>query len=286
MAISRIGVVGAGAWGLALAIVAGRAGRAVRLWGRQSAALAELAATRSSPRLPGVVLPPAIELVGALAELRTCDALLLAAPAQATRAAAQDLAAALSVRPPLVICAKGVETATGRFLTEIVAETAPGFPLGVLSGPSFAVDVAAGLPTAVTLAAADGGLAAALADALQGPNLRLYDSDDPRGVEIGGAAKNVLAIACGAAAGLKLGAERQRGAGGARLRRARPLRRRLWRAPGDADGPFRSRRSRADLRLAAIAQFRLRLRPRPRSGPDASRRRQTRRRGVHRARDR
>ena len=91
-------------------------------------------------------------------------------------------------------------------MTEVVGEAAPGFPLAVLSGPSFAADVAAGLPTAVTLAAADAALAAALADALQGPNLRLYDSDDPRGVEIGGAAKNVLAIACGAAAGLGLGA--------------------------------------------------------------------------------
>jgi glycerol-3-phosphate dehydrogenase (NAD(P)+) len=206
MAISTIGVVGAGAWGLALAIAAQRAGRAVRLWGRQSPALAELAATRGSPRLPGVVLPAEIELVGGLGELRGCDALLLATPAQAARATARRLAAALSDRPPLVVCAKGVETAPGRFLTELVAEVAPGFPLGVLSGPSFAADVAKGLPTAVTLAAADGRLAAALADALQGPNLRLYDSDDPRGVEIGGAAKNVLAIACGVAAGLSLGA--------------------------------------------------------------------------------
>ena len=112
----------------------------------------------------------------------------------------------MRARPPLVICAKGLETATGRFMSELVAEAAPGFPLAVLSGPSFAADVAAGLPTAVTLAAADAALAAALADALQGPNLRLYDSDDLRGVEIGGAAKNVLALACGAAAGLGLGA--------------------------------------------------------------------------------
>ncbi len=206
MAISRMGVVGAGAWGLALAIAARRAGRAVRLWGRPGAAFAELAATRSSPRLPGAALPAEIELATAFGDLSSCDALLLAAPAQATRELARGLAAALGVRPPLVLCAKGVEAATGRFMTEVAAEAAPGFALGVLSGPSFAADVAAGLPTAVTLAAEDAGLAAALADALQGPNLRLYDSDDPRGVEIGGAAKNVLAIACGAAEGLGLGA--------------------------------------------------------------------------------
>jgi glycerol-3-phosphate dehydrogenase (NAD(P)+) len=206
MSISTIGVVGAGAWGLALAIAARRAGRAVRVWGRDGASFAELVATRRSPRLPGVALPAEIELVGALGDFGSCDALLLAAPAQAARQTAAGVSAALSARPPLVICAKGVETATGRFMTELVGEAAPGFPLAVLSGPSFAADVAAGLPTAVTLAAADGALAAALADALQGPNLRLYDSDDPRGVEIGGAAKNVLAIACGAAAGLELGA--------------------------------------------------------------------------------
>jgi glycerol-3-phosphate dehydrogenase (NAD(P)+) len=204
MAFSKIGVVGAGAWGLALSIAAARAGRAVLLWGRDSAAFAELAATRRSPRLPGVALPPEIGLVGDPGALGACDALLLVAPAQVARETAGRLASALSARPPLVICAKGVERATGLFMTEALAGA--GFPLAVLSGPSFAVDVAAGLPTAVTLAAEDAGLAAALADALQGPNLRLYDSDDPRGVEIGGAAKNVLAIACGAAAGLKLGA--------------------------------------------------------------------------------
>ncbi len=204
MAFSTIGVVGAGAWGLALAIAAARAGRAVRLWGRDSAAFAELRATRRSPRLPGIALPDAVEIVADLAALADCDALLLVAPAQAARETTAQLSAAFAARPPLVICAKGVERATGMFLTEALAPS--GFPLAVLSGPSFAVDVAAGLPTAVTLAANDSALAAALADALQGPNLRLYDSDDPRGVEIGGAAKNVLAIACGAAAGLKLGA--------------------------------------------------------------------------------
>jgi glycerol-3-phosphate dehydrogenase (NAD(P)+) len=206
MSFSRIGVVGAGAWGLALAIAAERAGREVRLWGRAGGAFAQVAANRRSDKLPGVVLPATIALADSLAELEDCEALLLAAPAQAARATAAALAAALQGRPALAICAKGVERRTAKFMTEAVGEAAPGFPLAILSGPSFAVDVAAGLPTAVTLAAADAALAADLADALQGPALRLYDSDDPRGVEIGGAAKNVLAIACGAAAGLGLGA--------------------------------------------------------------------------------
>ena len=198
---SRIGIVGAGAWGVALALAARRAGRDVRLWGRPGGAFAQL---RGSSLVTGVELPAEIALADEMGELEDCDALLLATPAQSTRAASAELATALRRRPPLVICAKGIETASGQFLTDVAAPA--GFPLAVLSGPSFAADVAAGLPTAVTLAAADPVLAAALADALQGPNFRLYDSDDPRGVEIGGAAKNVLAIACGAAAGLNLGA--------------------------------------------------------------------------------
>lgn len=206
MAFSEIGVVGAGAWGLALALAARRAGRAVRLWGRPGGAFADLAAGRASAKLPGVPLPPDIRLVADLAALEGCDALLLATPAQAARATAAALAGALASRPPLAICAKGVERGAAKFMSEAVGEAAPGFPLAILSGPSFAVDLAAGLPTAVTLAASEPALAAALADALQGPGFRLYDSDDPRGVEIGGAAKNVLAIACGAAAGLQLGA--------------------------------------------------------------------------------
>jgi glycerol-3-phosphate dehydrogenase (NAD(P)+) len=202
MSGKRIGVVGAGAWGLALALAAHRAGAEVRLWGRDTT---DLTATRRSARLPDVALPAEIEIAATLAELADCTALLVATPAQASRQMAMDLAAALTPRS-LILCAKGVDLASGRFLSEVVAEAAPGFALAILSGPSFAADVAAGLPTAVTLAAHDAALAAELGDRLQGPNFRLYDSDDVRGVEIGGAAKNVLAIACGAAAGMGLGA--------------------------------------------------------------------------------
>jgi len=202
---ATIGVAGAGAWGLALANAAAAAGRAVVAWDHDPAALAELGRSRASPRLPGVALAPAVAVAGDAAALAAADAILLVVPAQATRDAAKRLAGMASPRP-LIVCAKGIERGSHRFMTEVVAETAPGWPAAVLSGPSFAIDVAAGLPTAVTLASADEALARGLAAALSGPNLRLYHSTDPRGVEIGGAAKNVLAIGCGVAAGLGLGA--------------------------------------------------------------------------------
>jgi glycerol-3-phosphate dehydrogenase (NAD(P)+) len=202
---ATIGVAGAGAWGLALANAAAAAGRAVVAWDHDADALAELARSRTSPRLPGVALAPAVSVAADACALAAADAVLLVVPAQATRAAAKRLAELSSPRP-LIVCAKGIERGSHRFMTEVVAEAAPGWPAAVLSGPSFAADVAAGLPTAVTLASVDGTLARALAAALSGPNLRLYHSTDPRGVEIGGAAKNVLAIGCGVAAGLGLGA--------------------------------------------------------------------------------
>ena len=200
-----IGVAGAGAWGMALANAAAAAGRSVVLWGRDDRRMRALAAQRLSDRLPGAVLAPAVEATSDLENLARCDAILVATPAQSSR----EMAIRLSGTPgsaPLVSCAKGIERGTHRFMTEVLGEAAPGRRTAILSGPSFAADVAAGLPTAVTLAAADEGLARALCDALRGPNLRLYHSTDVRGVEIGGAAKNVLAIACGVAAGRGLGA--------------------------------------------------------------------------------
>jgi glycerol-3-phosphate dehydrogenase (NAD(P)+) len=202
---ATIGVAGAGAWGLALANAAAAAGRAVLVWGRDADALAALARTRTSPHLPGVALARAATVASEIGALAAADAVLLVVPAQGAREAAARLAERLAPRP-LIVCAKGIERGSQRFMTEVVAEAAPGWPAAILSGPSFAADVAGGLPTAVTLASADAALARALAAALSGPNLRLYHSTDPRGVEIGGAAKNVLAIACGVTAGLGLGA--------------------------------------------------------------------------------
>jgi glycerol-3-phosphate dehydrogenase (NAD(P)+) len=201
-----IGVAGAGAWGLALANAAASAGRKVAIWGRDVAQMRSLSETRRHPRLPGVALAASVVAGADLRILETCDAILVAVPAQNTRDVAARLAATLDRPRPLVTCAKGIERQTGRFMTEVLAEAAPGWPRAILSGPSFAVDVAAGLPTAVTLASADEALARGLCAALRGPNLRLYHSTDMRGVEIGGAAKNVLGIACGVSAGLELGA--------------------------------------------------------------------------------
>lgn len=200
-----IGVAGAGAWGMALANAAAAAGRAVILWGRDDARMRAIATTRRSDRLPGVDLARAVDATSDLRALAICDAILVAAPAQSSRDITLRLATALG-SAPLVACAKGVERGTHAFMTEVLAEAAPGRPRAILSGPSFAADVAAGLPTAVTLASADEELSRALCESLRGPALRLYHSTDVRGVEIGGAAKNVLAIACGVAAGRALGA--------------------------------------------------------------------------------
>ena len=200
-----IGVAGAGAWGMALANAAAAAGRAVVLWGRDDDRMRALATTRRSERLPGVDLASTVEATSDLEALVRCDAILVATPAQSSR----DMALRLAVAPgsaPLVTCAKGIERGTHAFMTEVLAEAAADRRRAILSGPSFAVDVAAGLPTALTLASDDEELARALCEALRGPALRLYHSTDVRGVEIGGAAKNVLAIACGVAAGRGLGA--------------------------------------------------------------------------------
>ncbi|HEY8565616.1 MAG TPA: NAD(P)H-dependent glycerol-3-phosphate dehydrogenase [Beijerinckiaceae bacterium] len=201
-----IGVAGAGAWGTALANAAAVAGRRVILWGRDPDAMATMAAARTNDRhLPGVVLRPGVEPVADLSRLAEASAVLLVTPAQTTRDLAARIAECLAPATPLVLCAKGLERSSGRFLSEVVGEARPGAPLGILSGPSFAADVARGLPTAVTLGMAEEDGAAALAAALSGPTFRVYRTADRRGVEIGGAAKNVLAIACGAIAGLGLG---------------------------------------------------------------------------------
>ncbi len=200
-----VGVAGAGAWGMALANAAANAGHDVVLWGRDGEAMRAMQASRLNPKLPGVRLADRVAAAGDLAALAPAQAILVATPAQATREAAARLAT-LPGSAPLVACAKGIERGSHAFMTEVLRAVAPGRAAAILSGPSFAADVAAGLPTAVTLAAADEALARALCRLLHGPNLRLYHSTDVRGVEIGGAAKNVLAIACGVAAGRGLGA--------------------------------------------------------------------------------
>jgi glycerol-3-phosphate dehydrogenase (NAD(P)+) len=200
--LERIAVVGAGAWGVALANVAARAGRSVTLVARGESATAAIAKSRESPHLSGVRIDARVG-VRATPEPDVA-AVLLAVPAQALR----EVAAKLQVAPatPVVACAKGIEQQTLRFMTEVIAEALPQTTPAILSGPSFACDVGKGLPTAVTLATADPTLAQDLARAIGVPTFRVYHSTDVRGVEIGGAAKNVLAIAAGIVAGKKLGA--------------------------------------------------------------------------------
>jgi len=204
--MTAVAVIGGGAWGTALANAAALAGRRVVLWMRDPDAAERMAAARENARyLPGVTLHPEVAPTARLGDLEGVDSAWLATPAQSFGAALQAIAPALARATPVVICAKGIERATGRFLSEVAAEARPGSPVAVLSRPSFADDVARGLPTAVTLAAADHDLAGRLAAELSGPALRVYHGTDLRGVEIGGAAKNVLAIACGVVAGRGLG---------------------------------------------------------------------------------
>jgi len=206
MTFDRIVVLGAGAWGTALANVVARAGRNVTLWARDAEGAATLMKTRMSPRLPGVALEKSIEVTEDIACAAHGDAVLIVVPSQTLRAVAQAIASSLRPGTPVVACAKGIERGTHMFMTEVIAECAPRAAPAVLSGPSFAADVARGLPTAVTLALRDDKRAAQLAQALGSATFRPYHSSDVRGVEIGGAAKNVLAIAAGIVAGRKLGA--------------------------------------------------------------------------------
>jgi glycerol-3-phosphate dehydrogenase (NAD(P)+) len=209
MSLDRIAVIGAGAWGTALALTCMRAGRRVTLWEPDPETAAKLAHHRESPFLPGVRIDTAVTLATNLADAARAPAILLVVPAQAIRAVATLLEPLVTPGTPIIVCAKGIEGGRQKFMTEVIAECAPRATPAILSGPSFAADVARGLPTAVTLAAGDERLAAELARAIGSASFRPYHSTDIRGVEIGGAAKNVLAIAAGVVAGRGLGASAQ-----------------------------------------------------------------------------
>jgi glycerol-3-phosphate dehydrogenase (NAD(P)+) len=202
----HVAVVGAGAWGSALATVAARADRGVTLWARDPEAVVTITQTREAPRLPGFRLDDRIIATAALSEVAAADIVLLAVPSQQMRAVAASLVDVVREGTPVVACAKGIERGTHRFMTEVIAEALPNATPAILSGPGFAEEVARGLPTAVTLACADERSAVALAHALGSATFRPYHTTDLRGVEIGGAAKNVLAIAAGIVEGRQLGA--------------------------------------------------------------------------------
>jgi glycerol-3-phosphate dehydrogenase (NAD(P)+) len=206
MNIDRIGVIGGGAWGTALSQTCARAGRSVTLWEYDAGNAAHLAEQRESQFLPGVKLHDAIAVTVDLAEVARTEAILLVVPAQAMRATLSALSPVIVAGTPLIACAKGIERGTHKFMTEIIVECAPNAQPAILSGPSFAADVARGLPTAVTIAAHDAAVAEALAHAMNAGTFRPYHSTDVRGVELGGATKNVLAIAAGIVSGRGLGA--------------------------------------------------------------------------------
>jgi glycerol-3-phosphate dehydrogenase (NAD(P)+) len=206
MKFDRVAVIGAGAWGTALANVLTRAGREVTLCARDRAAAERLSERRETPRLPGVRVDASVRILSMSANVSQQDAVFLAVPSQALRDAARKLASRVASGTPMIACAKGIERGTHKFMTEVIEESAPNAAPAILSGPSFASDVARGLPTAVTLASRDANTAAAVGRALGSAAFRVYHSTDVRGVEIGGAAKNVLAIAAGIVAGRSLGA--------------------------------------------------------------------------------
>mgnify|MGYP006268513287 CR=1 FL=1 len=203
----HVTVIGAGAWGTALANAAALAGCQVRLWGRDQAHIREMARTRRNERrLPGVMVQPQVHPEPDLAQaVEGTDAVMLVVPAQQTVAMTQHLVPLLPRAIPLIVCAKGLDRATGRFLSDPISQSAAQHPVMILSGPSFAEDVGRGLPTAVVLAAEQEELARSWAHHLSSSRFRLYHSADRRGVEIGGAAKNVLALAAGIVSGRGLG---------------------------------------------------------------------------------
>jgi glycerol-3-phosphate dehydrogenase (NAD(P)+) len=208
--MSKVAVLGAGAWGVALANAAALAGNEVVLWGHNPEHMAQIARERENKRhLPGLPLAERVAPTGDLSAIRDASVVLGVTPAQTMRETARRVAPFIAQAAVFVVCAKGIERGAHKFMTQVVAEELPEHDIAVLSGPSFAADVCRGLPTAVTLAARDDALAKRLCETLSTRSFRLYRSTDVRGVEIGGSAKNVLAIACGLAAGRALGASAQ-----------------------------------------------------------------------------
>jgi glycerol-3-phosphate dehydrogenase (NAD(P)+) len=202
----RIGVIGAGAWGSALALSLARTGHNVVLWGHEATHIRTLHESRRNELyLPGITLPQNIAITVRKDDLKECVLYLAVVPAKAMLACLKNLSPSLNESAPLVLCAKGFDYESGAFLSDQVETQLPLHAVGVLSGPSFAIDVANGLPTAVSLAFKEPAIGEKVAGLLQSKTFRPYLSADVRGVEIGGALKNVLAIAAGIVMGKKLG---------------------------------------------------------------------------------
>ena len=203
MSIQRLAIIGGGAWGTALAQVAASGGQDTLLWAIEDDVVAAINRIHENPvYLKGCGLSPAIRATSNFSDLKQADAWLVVTPAQHMRAVLQR---SPCPNMPLVLCSKGIEEGTGKMLHDVAHEVCPSSPVAVLSGPTFAHEVAAGLPTAVTLACEDQAIAEALRERISLPTFRTYLSDDVAGAEVGGAVKNVLAIACGVVEGRRLG---------------------------------------------------------------------------------
>lgn len=205
--MENVFVVGGGAWGTALAAAARRAGREVVLFARETEVVNAINAGDANPvYLPDVPLPDGLGAVRTIGDgCEDCDAVILVVPAQFMRATAKELSKTLSKDVPVILAAKGIEKGSLALMTEVASDTLPDNPLAVISGPSFAGEVARGLPAALTLACEDDDLGRRLVEMIAGPTFRIYQSDDLIGAEIGGSVKNVLAIACGIVEGRELG---------------------------------------------------------------------------------
>ncbi|WP_103334956.1 NAD(P)H-dependent glycerol-3-phosphate dehydrogenase [Pseudotabrizicola formosa] len=201
---AAIGIAGAGAFGAALAIALARQGQTVRLWGRDTAAADRMAKTRRVPRLPGAVLPETVSVTARMEDLSDCPVVLLAVPMQALSGFLAMHAMALDGKP-LVACCKGIDLTTQKGPTALIADACPNGTAMILTGPSFATDIAKGLATALTLASLDEPASQRMQAVLSGPILRIYRNTDVPGAELGGALKNVIAIASGIVMGAGLG---------------------------------------------------------------------------------
>jgi glycerol-3-phosphate dehydrogenase (NAD(P)+) len=204
--MKKITVIGAGAWGTALAQMLAAAGRKTQIWAREAEVVEAINSDHANPLfLPDVPLHPDLHATDDLAEAAQADLILLVTPAQFLRPVTAELSSHVKAGTPVVICAKGIEKGSYALMSEVLAETMAEAPQAVLSGPTFAIEVAKGLPTAVTLACADEALGGRIVEAVGQPHFRPYWSDDVIGAQIGGAVKNVLAIACGIVEGRALG---------------------------------------------------------------------------------
>jgi glycerol-3-phosphate dehydrogenase (NAD(P)+) len=249
--VKRIAIIGGGAWGSALAVVARRAGIGVTLWARDPAVAAAINRQHENPLyLPGIAFDPAIVATSeTAAALAGAEAVLLVVPAQFLRGVLTMLMPSLPAATPLLLCAKGIEAQSSLTMSELVGGIVPDSPVAVLSGPSFAIEVARDLPTAVTIASRDQALARSIMAALGTPRFRPYLSPDPIGVEIGGAVKNVMAIACGIVEGRGLGEN----ARAALITRGLSEMVRLGQAKGAAAETFRGLSGLGDLVLTCTA---------------------------------